>query len=143
MSIYQKQFCVEVLTPARKVIGTDAVAVSLPAADGMIGVLARHMPLVAMHGKGVLSIEGPDGKLREYFISGGFTQFRDNAMTVLAELCQPVAELSESDLRKELAQAVALPDETREQRAARAAAIELAQAKLAAMTRGRSPEGKQ
>jgi F-type H+-transporting ATPase subunit epsilon len=136
MPTYEKQFCVEVLTPAKRVIGADAVMVVIPASDGQIGVLARHMPLVALHGAGVLGIEGPDGKLTQYFISGGFTRFIDNAMTVLAEICHPLETLKEDAVRKELQTAQALPADTLEQRAKRVAAIELASAKLAAIQRG-------
>jgi F-type H+-transporting ATPase subunit epsilon len=135
MPTYEKQFCVEVLTPNKRVTGADAVMVVIPAADGQIGVLARHMPLVALHGAGVLAIQTPDGKLTQYFISGGFTRFISNAMTVLAEICHPLETLKEDAIRKELETAKALPADNLEQRAKRIAAIELASAKLVAIER--------
>jgi F-type H+-transporting ATPase subunit epsilon len=140
MPTYEKQFCVEVLTPNKRITGADAVMVVIPAADGQIGVLARHMPLVALHGAGVLGIQTPDGKIAEYFISGGFTRFISNAMTVLAEVCHPLETLKEDAIRKELETAHALPAGDLEQRARRIAAIELASAKLAAIQRGGKKE---
>lgn len=133
MAEYLKEFEIEIVTPDRKLLSDHAVLAVVPAADGEMGILANHAPLAAANGVGQLVIEKKGGQRRQFFLAGGFTQFRANSMAILAEQCIPVDELKEEDIRKEITEAEKLPQDDKQAASRRSAAIKLANAKLAVL----------
>ena len=103
MTGYKKQFCVEVITSEQRVVGVNAVYVSFPATDGLVGVLADRAPMVAAMGSGPLTIQTPDGECLCYFVSGGFAQIHLNAMTIMPEICQRADTLDINEIKDQIA----------------------------------------
>jgi F-type H+-transporting ATPase subunit epsilon len=97
---------VTVVTPERAVLETNADSVVLPAADGEVGVLPRHAPLVVRLGAGELRIV-KKGVKTAYYVEGGFAQVRGDDVSVLATLVRPVDELKADELQSQLAEIVA------------------------------------
>ena len=95
-------FKYEVLSPDGPVESADAVSAVFPACDGQVGVLAGRVPLAAVLGPGPLSFEQPDGKVREFFVTGGFAQMNNGTLTILAEHCLPSSELDRQSAWEEL-----------------------------------------
>ena len=60
----------------------EARIVTLPAEDGEIGVLDKHIPLVTPLKKGVVKI-GEDVSKKEFPIAGGFCQVNKNKVILL------------------------------------------------------------
>lgn len=137
MSNYQKLFCAEVLTPAGKVLGVEAVSAIVPLEDGLLGVLADRAPLVGKMGAGQLTIEQPGGVVHKFFVAGGFAHVGVNALSVLVEQCEPADKVTAEQAAEELKQAEALPIETGAQKERRRNAVAVASAKLR-LTRGRT-----
>ncbi len=86
-----------IITPTGEHDPRQVAFVVLPGADGYLGILPRHTPLVTALKPGVVISQeegGPFGEPaeRHYFaISGGFAEVAENVVTVLAD----TAELSE------------------------------------------------
>ncbi|HKB15409.1 MAG TPA: ATP synthase F1 subunit epsilon [Planctomycetota bacterium] len=74
-----------VLTPERTVVDAEVASVRVPVHDGSIGILARHAPLVAPVGIGILSLRKPGGAVEEIFVNEGFVEVRDNVVRVVSE----------------------------------------------------------
>ncbi|MBI5722669.1 MAG: ATP synthase F1 subunit epsilon [Planctomycetes bacterium] len=108
-SKYQRKFSLEIYSPEQKVLACEAVCVVFPAADGQVGVLANHAPLLAMLGAGAVSVEQPDGRIEEYYVARGFAQMLENTAVILAEKCQPAGTLELEQARNELQTAHDLP----------------------------------
>jgi F-type H+-transporting ATPase subunit epsilon len=72
----------EVVTPESQVLSTDAKQVIVPAHDGLIGFLPGRAPILLKLGKGVLTVDGADGKRLTYAISGGVAQMKDDVLTI-------------------------------------------------------------
>lgn len=123
MRDFWKKFSVEIFTPATRVFGSDSVGVKFPASDGMAGILPGHAPMVAMIGEGELTVARPEATDLEFFITGGFLQFRENAMTILAEQCVPADQLDREEAWQRIQDARRLPTETPEQIAAQDAEL--------------------
>jgi F-type H+-transporting ATPase subunit epsilon len=123
-------FRYEILTPHGRVGSGTTVGVVLPAVDGAIGILARRAPMVAAMGTGRMTLHGTDGRSVAYFVSGGFAQVHQGALTVLAEQCTPAEFISPQAAQAELEQARALPTETPADWCRRERAIALALSKL-------------
>ena len=82
---------VAVVSPEAILYEGPAGSVVVPAYDGLIGVLPRHAPMLALLGKGVLTIRGGEGGERRFRVGGGFVQVRANTVRVVAEEAAPVA----------------------------------------------------
>jgi F-type H+-transporting ATPase subunit epsilon len=73
-----------VVSPERILYEGDAESVVVPAYDGRIGILQRHAPMLALLGRGVLSVRAGTGE-RRFQVAGGFVQVRANVVRVVAE----------------------------------------------------------
>lgn len=80
---------VSVVSPERILFEDEAVHVQVPAYDGLIGILPRHAPLLALLGSGVLVVRAAGGEQR-FRVAGGFVQVRDNVVRVVAEQAAPL-----------------------------------------------------
>ncbi|BDZ42968.1 hypothetical protein GCM10025865_22670 [Paraoerskovia sediminicola] len=76
---------VDVVATDRKIWSGEARQVSAPAADGEIGILAGHSPLLAVLRPGALRITPADGVVVRATVSGGFISVDDNQVTVVAD----------------------------------------------------------
>jgi F-type H+-transporting ATPase subunit epsilon len=86
----------EVITPEREVLSTEAASVVIPAHDGELGVLHLRSPLMCELGIGRLRYDD-GGSERAIFIDGGFAQVHADTVRVLT----PQARL-ESDVTPEI-----------------------------------------
>ncbi len=102
-----KSFRCRLVTPTASVFDEPVTYASIPAWDGLFGVLPGRAPILARLGAGEFRIEFPDsakgqGGSRSYFVEGGFVQMAGEQLTVLAERATPAEQLSASDAQKEL-----------------------------------------
>lgn len=81
---------VSVVSPERILFEGEASRVVVPAYDGLLGILPRHAPLLALLGKGALVVGATEGELR-FTVAGGFVQVRDDVVRVVAEQAQTAA----------------------------------------------------
>ena len=77
-----------VVTPERSLYEGKAASVVAPAYDGLVGVLPRHAPFLALLGTGDLVLRTAEGALR-FHVSGGFVQVVENVVRVVAEKAEP------------------------------------------------------
>ncbi len=75
---------VSVVSPERVLFEGDAASVIVPAYDGLLGILPKHAPLLALLGKGVLKVRASAGEQR-FTVAGGFVQVKDDVVRVVAE----------------------------------------------------------
>lgn len=136
-----KTFRCRLVTPTASLVDDAVVYASVPAWDGLFGVLAGRAPLLARLGVGELRLDFPQDKggggSRSFLVEGGFVRMVRNELTVLAERATAAETVTEEDLQAELRrieeQIKALPA-TGAERATRLAALtsarRAAQAKL-------------
>ena len=85
-------FELEVATPERLLIRESVSEAQIPLAEGMIGVLPDHAPLLGTLGTGQLTYTQADGK-NSMVVSGGFVEIRDNHVRVLADRAERADEI--------------------------------------------------
>jgi F-type H+-transporting ATPase subunit epsilon len=78
-------FRLEVVTPESPLLSEEVESVVAPGADGYLGVLAHHAPLVTALGSGDLKIRRAGGEEVHYEITGGFMEVGAAATVVLAD----------------------------------------------------------
>jgi F-type H+-transporting ATPase subunit epsilon len=81
--IGSKTYRCSLITPDRQFYDGEAVFTAITAADGELGILADHAPMVARLGTGAMRVHSPEGK-RFFFVGGGFAEMNANMLTVLA-----------------------------------------------------------
>src|SRR5215208_8139874 len=86
----------EIVTPERLAYSDTVDAVQLPGAEGEMGVLPHHAPLLATLGVGELRIR-KGGEEELFAIAGGFVQVRPDQVVVMAETADMASEI---DLEK-------------------------------------------
>ena len=89
----------EVVTPDKTVVSTDAEMVICPGVVGEFGVLPHHVSLLSALKIGNLRYRA-NGKDEEVFISGGFVDVNNNICSVLAESAELARDI---DTRRALA----------------------------------------
>ena len=87
-----KTLHLDIVTPEKPTTSLDVEEVTLPAAEGEMGVLPGHMPYVTSLKPGELRYH-KDGKVELLAISGGFAEVRGDAVLVLAETAEMAAEI--------------------------------------------------
>jgi F-type H+-transporting ATPase subunit epsilon len=82
----------EVVTPERLVVREEVATVQVPAANGYLGVLPGHAPLLAELGTGSLSYE--TGGRRHYVaVHGGFLEVLQDRVRVLADAAERAEDI--------------------------------------------------
>jgi F-type H+-transporting ATPase subunit epsilon len=82
----------EIVTPERLAFSGRVDSVTVPGAEGELGILPHHAPLLAMLGVGELRYR--TGATEELFaIAGGFVQVRPDKVVVMAETADMASEI--------------------------------------------------
>lgn len=100
-----KTFRCRLITPEARLLDAEATYVSVPAHDGLMGILTNRAPFVAKLGLGELTVRHAEGGDRTYLLDGGFGQMVDNTLRILAEHAVPVEKLDLAEAEAELAEA--------------------------------------
>lgn len=82
----------EIVTPDRVVLSTEADYVSLPGAEGEFGVLPGHIPLFAALKMGCLHYQ-KGGKVVYASLAGGFAEVADDKVQVLVDSSELATEI--------------------------------------------------
>ncbi len=99
-------FDLELVSPERLVLSRAVEMVILPAAEGEMGVLAGHAPMiVALRGGTIRVRDRGDADTDSLFVAGGFAEVTPTRVTVLADEAVPVAELSRAEADRRVAEA--------------------------------------
>jgi F-type H+-transporting ATPase subunit epsilon len=82
----------EIVTPQKKVFSEDVDFLVAPGADGELGILPGHTPLITSLNVGIMRIE-QDSKKFGIVVSGGFMEVRNSKVTVLATAAERIEEI--------------------------------------------------
>lgn len=85
----------KIATPERVVYEAEVDQVTLPTKMGEITVLPDHLPIVSSLSAGEILIK-KDGQETPLAVSGGFIEFNNNQMAILADTAERVEEIDEA-----------------------------------------------
>lgn len=89
----------ELVSPERLLLSVQASQVSLPGAEGDMGVLPGHAPMIASLRPGVIEVEGEiDADEARIFVGGGVIEVAQDRLVVLADEALPVSQLDRAGL---------------------------------------------
>ena len=88
----------DIITPERNVLSETVDSVTVPGANGELGILPGHTPLISQLQTGVLAYsQGP--ATRRLLVSGGFVEVRDDRVAVLADVAERPEEIDAARAR--------------------------------------------
>jgi F-type H+-transporting ATPase subunit epsilon len=103
----ENTFTVEVLTPEGEVFNGEVVQLSTRTVTGEIGILARHVPVLAALKPSLLRLKVSESETREWAQSHGMIQvFANHAQVLLEEAIEP-ANLDTASLEEQKSDAEA------------------------------------
>lgn len=83
----------EVATPERMLLKENVRQAQVPAANGYLGVLPEHAPLLAELGTGVLVYELENGQRKWMSVIGGYVEVGPDRIRVLANRAESADEI--------------------------------------------------
>ena len=117
------KFPAEVLTPEGEVFNEDVEIVSTRTALGVIAILARHEPLLAILEPTELRLYRSDSEIVRFAQAEGYLQFADNQALLLVEEAIPPEQLDRPSLETRLSEARASAERAAEGSEQRARAL--------------------
>src|SRR6266567_1195102 len=122
---------VEVVTAERELYNGEADMVSAPGAEGRLGILPSHAPLLTFLKPGELRIVLHEAE-EPLFVSGGFLEVFNNTVTVLADSAEHAEEIDQAraEEARRLAQDSLAQAQSNTERADLQGALERAVARL-------------
>lgn len=84
----------EIVSPEKLLLSRPVDMVVIPAAEGDMGVLEGHTPMIVTLRGGTIAIYEGDRVTDQLYVAGGFAEVTPERCTVLATVVVPVAELS-------------------------------------------------
>jgi F-type H+-transporting ATPase subunit epsilon len=97
----------EVVSPERLLLSRPVDLVVIPAAEGELGVLVNHAPMIVMLRGGTVRLYEGGQVIDRLFVSGGFAEITPTRVTVLADEAMPLDALSREEGERRLAAAQA------------------------------------
>ena len=95
-------FEIEIATPERLLAREQAIRAQIPAADGYIGVLPDHAPLLSELGIGAMTYTTPGDHRFSLAIRGGFLEIYNNVVRVLTDFADKGQEIDVTQAEKDL-----------------------------------------
>ena len=122
---------VELVAADRTVWSGEATMVIARTAEGEIGVLPNHAPVLGVLAEGAVQIRQTDDRLVVAAVHGGFLSIADNAVAILAEQVELAEDIDVERARQALERATGATDDesapaARQRAEARIRAAELA-----------------
>ncbi len=89
-------FQLELVSPEKLLLSRAVEMAVLPAAEGEMGVLPGHAPMIVTLRGGVIAVTEGGQITERLFVAGGFAEVTPDRCTVLADEATPVRQLSKA-----------------------------------------------
>ena len=88
----------DLVSPERLLLSDTADMVTVPGADGYMGVMAGHSRVISTLRPGTITVQGATAGDTRFFVRGGFAEITAAKVTVLAEEAIPLADVNVATL---------------------------------------------
>ncbi|MBK5295421.1 MAG: ATP synthase F1 subunit epsilon [Acidobacteriia bacterium] len=108
-----ESFELEIATPERLLARVQAIEAQIPAANGYLGILPDHAPLLSELGIGAMTYQVLGGQTHHLVIHGGWVEVTPGSVRVLATKAEDANEIDEAraeEAMKRAAQRLSNPE---------------------------------
>ena len=74
-------FTVEIITPDKTILKSEAREVTIPSYEGQMGILKNHISLITFLRPGIIAIKDQDEK--KFYVEEGTVEFSNNNLLIL------------------------------------------------------------
>lgn len=93
----------DIVTPEAKLLSQEASMVIVPGAEGEMGFLIDHEPLISVLNEGTARIHPEQGgEVLHYVIQGGYVEVTGSKVVILADRACPVSGIDVAEVKKSL-----------------------------------------
>lgn len=87
---------VSVVSAEREIFSGEAQAVFAPAAQGDVGILPRHAPMLSLLRPGEVVVRTPEGVDEAFYVNGGLLEVQPAIVTILSDTALRAHDLDEA-----------------------------------------------
>ena len=91
------KFKVEIISPEKTIISSDAKQVIIPSYEGEMGILKDHIPLITFLRPGVIKILNNTDK--KFFVEDGTVEFSNNNLLVLSSTVKEISKIDMNNIK--------------------------------------------
>jgi F-type H+-transporting ATPase subunit epsilon len=88
------KFTIEIITPDKIILKSEATEVTIPSFEGQMGILKDHIPLITFLRPGIIIVQNQEEK--KYFIEEGTVEFSDNNLLILTSTAKDLKNMEKN-----------------------------------------------
>jgi len=92
-----ENFAVEIISPDRSILKSEASEVTIPSYEGQMGILKDHIPLITFLRPGLIVIK-ENSVEKKFFIEDGTVEFSNNNLLILTSTAKNLDNLDKNSL---------------------------------------------
>jgi F-type H+-transporting ATPase subunit epsilon len=92
-----ENFIVEIISPDRSILKSEAKEVTLPSYEGQMGILKEHIPLITFLRPGLIIISQTNAE-KVFFVEEGTVEFVNNNLLILSSTAQNLNDLDKNSI---------------------------------------------
>jgi len=97
------KFTIEIITPDKTILKSEATEVTIPSFEGQMGILKDHIPLITFLRPGIIIVQNQEEK--KYFIEEGTVEFSDNNLLILTSTAKDLKNMEKNSINDLIEQA--------------------------------------
>ena len=90
-----ENFVVEIISPDKSILKSEATEVTIPSYEGQMGILKDHISLITFLRPGLITIKENSGK-KIFFIEDGTVEFSNNSLLILTSTAKSLDSLEKN-----------------------------------------------
>ena len=90
------KFTIEIITPDKTILKSEATEVTIPSFEGQMGILKDHIPLITFLRPGIISVQNQEEK--KYFVEEGTVEFSDNNLLILTSTVNDLKNMEKNHI---------------------------------------------
>tara|TARA_Y100000389_G_scaffold191869_1_gene218675 strand:+ start:597 stop:986 length:390 start_codon:yes stop_codon:yes gene_type:complete len=98
-----EKFTLEIITPNKSILKSEADEVNIPSYEGEMGILKDHISLITFLRPGLIIVKGDEKK--KFYVEEGTVEFFDNKLLILTSTARDLTDLNQSFITNLLNQA--------------------------------------
>jgi len=92
-----ENFTVEIISPDKSILKTEAAEVTIPSYEGQMGILKDHIPLITFLRPGLIIIK-ENNREKKFFIEDGTVEFSNNSLLILTSTAESLDSLDKNSI---------------------------------------------
>ena len=92
-----EKFAVEIISPDKSILKSEASEVTIPSYEGQMGILKDHIPLITFLRPGLIVIKENSVEQR-FFVEDGTVEFSNNNLLILTSTAKNLDNLDKNSL---------------------------------------------